>query len=69
MMTAMDYITSAFADVWATEDPHHITKDESASMISEWTVDGMPCPPSVTPLLFCRTWNVLCDKHIGKEAC
>lgn len=66
MMTAMDYITSAFADAWSHEDPQPITPEEAASIISEWTADGIPCPPTVTPRLFAGVWNILYNKHIRK---
>lgn len=59
-MTAMEFITSAFADYWTHEQPQPITIGQAAEMIRDWSLDGaVDVPATVTPLLFCRTWNIL----------
>ena len=66
MMTAREFITSAFDDFCLYDDPHHITPDEAAYTMAAWKEEGLCYPPSVTPLLFARFWNILCDKHNNK---
>lgn len=65
-MTGIEFITSAFCDEWSYTDPHHITTDEAATTIAAWKEEGIPVPPTVTPLLFCKVWNILCDKHVNQ---
>lgn len=63
-MTAVEFITAAFADYWTHDNPRPITIGQAAEMIREWADEGLvKVPPTVTPLLFCRTWNILCGKH------
>ena len=61
-MTAMDFITSVFADAWSHEQPQHITPEEAAQTMRAWADEGMPAPATVTPRLFAATWNILCDR-------
>jgi len=63
-MTAIEFITAVFTDTWTHETPCPITIGQAAEMIRDFVEEAsVPVPPSVTPLLFCRTWNILCGKH------
>ena len=63
-MTAVEFIESVFCDAWTHEDPQHITPDDAAQTMREWAEEtSVTVPPTITPLLFSRYWNILCDKH------
>lgn len=66
-MTAVDFITSAFYDEYTHNDPEPITPEDAAYTMAAWKEEGIEYPPTVTPLLFSRTWNILCEKHITNK--
>lgn len=57
-MTAVDLITSAYIDACTHEAPHPITDKEAAALLAEYTTEGIPFPPYVTPALFAGVWNI-----------
>lgn len=62
-MTAVEFITSAYADAWTfDEKPSEITPEEAAAIISEWKAEGVQVPAMVTPVLFSSVWNIYCRK-------
>lgn len=61
--TAVEFITSAFMDCLTHDRPRPITIGQAARMIADWTDDCIDVPPTITPLLLSRTWNILCGKH------
>lgn len=63
-MTAVEFVTAAFCDEWTYNTPQHITPEEAAYTMRAWADEGMQYPPTLTPVLFSRVWNILCDKHI-----
>lgn len=65
-MTAVEFITSAFCDEWTHNDPGPITPEEAACTMAEWRSEGIDYPPTLTPVLFSKVWNILIAKHITK---
>lgn len=65
-MTAIEMITSAFNEESLYNKPAPITPEEAATTLAAWKEEGFRCPPTITPLLFSRVWNILCEKHNGK---
>ena len=62
-MTAVEFITSAYADAWTyDEKPTPITPEEAERIISEWNAEGVQVPAMVTPVLFSAVWNIYCKK-------
>ena len=62
-MTAVEFITAAYADAWTyDEKPSEITPEEAAAIISEWKAEGIEVPVMVTPVLFSSVWNIYCKK-------
>ena len=61
-MTAVEFITSAYAYAWTYEKPSEITPEEAATIISEWRSEGTEIPATVTPVLFSAVWNIYCKK-------
>lgn len=66
-MTARELIFSAFADFCLYDVPQPITPEEAAQTMAAWKEEGIEYPPTLTPLLFSRTWNILCEKHITNK--
>lgn len=61
-MTAVEFITSAYAHAWTYEKPSEITPEEAVAIISEWKAEGIEVPVMVTPVLFSAVWNIYCKK-------
>ena len=62
-MTAIEFISSAYADARSHEEaPAKITPDEASKIIDEWRNEGIEIPVMVTPVLFSAVWNIYCDK-------
>lgn len=67
-MTATEFISSVFCDEWTYNEPVPITPEEAAETIAAWSEEvSVPVPPTVTPVLFSRYWNILCEKHCTKQ--
>ena len=66
-MTAVEFIKSIFCDQCIFDDPQTMTPDEARATIDEWKAEGiiedLMMPPTVTPLLFSRYWNILCEQY------
>lgn len=66
-MTAVEFITTMFYSEMTFDKPVPMTPAEAAQTIAAWRdegiIDDIMMPPTVTPLLLSRTWNILCTKH------
>ena len=71
-MTAVEFIETMFCSQWTFDEPQPMTPDEARTTIDEWKAEGiledLMMPPTVTPLLFSRYWNILCEKHYTAKA-
>ena len=61
-MTAREIIEDAFYDERLYNTPKPITPEEAAVTITAWEGEGIQIPPTLTPALFARYWNILCEK-------
>ena len=61
-MTAIDFITSVYADAAYREKPEPITAEDAAYTMNAWKEEGTEYPEWLAPDAFAALWNYLC-KH------
>lgn len=62
-MTAVNIIESAFQDEAYHNEPQPITPEDAAVTLNAWNDEGICFPESLTPVLFSKCWNILCDSR------
>lgn len=61
-MTAIDFITSVYADACTYNKPEPITEDDARYTMQAWKEEGFEYPEWLTPSTFAAVWNFYC-KH------
>lgn len=56
-------VAAAFHDEETYNPPQPITPEDAAITLSAWSDEGFCYPKSLTPVLFSRAWNILCDSR------
>lgn len=57
-MTAIEFISSVYADACTHGKPQELTEAEAAATITERKNDGVEFPEWVTPELLTTVWNL-----------
>lgn len=60
-----EVVSSAFHDEETYNQPLPITPEEAAITLNAWTDEGIHVPAALTPVLFSRAWNILCDSRVS----
>ena len=66
-MTAVEFITGMYCDSCLYDGPQAMTEENAAHNLQQYREEGLQVPPTVTPRLFARVWNIYYKKDIAKE--
>ena len=58
-LTAREFIELMYHDNCDYYGPQPMTIEDARYNLREYSADGIPVPPAVTPLLYTRYWNLL----------
>lgn len=61
--TIAHIVADAFRDEETYNQPQPITPEDAAITLNAWADEGVCFPESLTPVLFSRAWNILCDSR------